>query len=363
MMMPTSISPLRLVLLAFTCSMAGQLQAGDFWRSLKNWVDSADIKGCDTTYLHLPKEGFVGYGNVYLTGSKEYLNYSQNFAQNGTVDVSGTLSTRVASLLSVGVSYRGWGLSYSKDFSKNGDTEWSFCSYGQGYGLETRIHNSYSFSGVLDLEGAGIMDEYDIEMKNCHRRLLLGNFYYVFGRKRFSLPAAMSHTIIQKRSSGSWLAIMNYRHSSTTLEGEQQQYYVGDEVLDLGYEGIANYRLSQTQVSLGGGYAYNFIFNDAHFLLHFSAMPMLSVWHRNRRYFDERTWDSTAQSYQDERHVVAISQKLAVNGTVHSSFVYNFSRYVTGVMVFANIDSFPEKEKFSIYSFDWSSRFFFGVRF
>ncbi|MBR5717175.1 MAG: DUF4421 family protein [Bacteroidales bacterium] len=359
----SSSTSTRLVVLFLLTAMVGQVKAEGFWRALKNWVDSADIKGCDTTYLRLPKEGFVGYGNVYLTGSKAYLDYSHIFAQYGTVDVSGTLSTRVASLLSVGVSYRGWGLSYSKDFSKNGDTEWSFCSYGQGYGLETRIHNSYSLSGVLDVEGASIMDKYDIEMKNCHQRLLLGNLYYVFGRKRFSLPAAMSHTIIQKRSSGSWLAILNYRHSATTLAGEHQHYFIGDDILDVGDEGMASYRLSQTQVSLGGGYAYNFIFNDAHCLLHFSAMPMLSIWHRNRRYFDERTWDSTAQRYQDERHVVAISQKLAINGTIHSSFVYNFSRYVTGVMVFANIDSFPEKERFSIYTFDWSSRFFFGVRF
>ncbi|MBR5070130.1 MAG: DUF4421 family protein [Bacteroidales bacterium] len=359
----SSSTSTRLVVLVLLTAMVGQVKAEGFWQALKNWVDSADIKGCDTTYLRLPKEGFVGYGNVYLTGSKAYLDYSQIFSQYGTVNVSGTLSTRVASLLSLGVSYRGWGLSYSKDFSKNGDTEWSFCSYGQGYGLETRIHNSYSLSGVLDVEGASIMDEYDIEMKNCHQRLLLGNLYYVFGRKRFSLPAAMSHTIIQKRSSGSWLAILNYRHSATTLAGEHQHYFIGDDILDVSDVGMASYRLSQTQVSLGGGYAYNFIFNDAHCLLHFSAMPMLSAWHRNRRYFDERTWDSTAQCYQDERHAVAISQKLAINGTIHASFVYNFSRYVTGVMVFANIDSFPEKDRFSIYTFDWSSRFFFGVRF
>ena len=29
----------------------------------------------------------------------------------------------------------------------------------------------------------------------------------------------------------------------------------------------------------------------------------------------------------------------------------------------ANIDTFPGENKFSLYTFDWSSRFFFGIRF
>lgn len=355
---------LRLLLLVLLSAATPEAQADGFWRALKNWVDSADIKGCDTTYLHLPKEGFIGYGNVYLTGTNAFLTYDQGMTELGTATVSGRLHTRVTTLFSAGISYRGWGLSYSKDLSKHGDTEWSFCSYGQGYGLETRIHKSTTLSGTLDVELGGIEEGYKIWTKNSRHRLVLGNFYYVFGRKRFSLPAAMSHTIIQKKSSGSWLAILNYRHSSTTIDGDQLQFFMAQEEIDAGTKGRVLFnRLSQTQVSLGGGYAYNFIFHEGRFLLHFSAMPMLSVWHRNRSYYDKSVWDGDVRLPQNERKAVAIGQKLAFNGTLHSSFVYNFSRYVTGVMAFANIDSFPEKEKFSLYTFDWSSRFFFGVRF
>ena len=355
---------LRLMLLVLLSASTVKAQADGFWRALKNWVDSADIKGCDTTYLHLPKEGFVGYGNVYLTGTNAYLTYDQGTTDQGPVTVSGRLHTQVTTLFSAGISYRGWGVSYSKDLSKHGDTEWSFCSYGQGYGLETRIHKSTSLSGTLDVGLDGVEEGYKIRTKDSRHRLVLGNFYYVFGRKRFSLPAAMSHTIIQKRSSGSWLAILNYRHSSTTIDGNQLRFFIAQKELDAGTMGRVLFnRLSQTQVSLGGGYAHNFIFREGRFLLHFSAMPMLSVWHRNRSYYNTHVWNSDSGLMQDEKQSVAISQKLAINGTIHSSFVYNFSRYVTGVMAFANIDSFPEKEKFSLYTFDWSSRFFFGVRF
>lgn len=68
---------IRLILLALLSVMTVEAQAEGFWHALKNWVDSADIKGCDTTYLHLPKEGFIGYGNVFLTGTKAYLDYDQ----------------------------------------------------------------------------------------------------------------------------------------------------------------------------------------------------------------------------------------------------------------------------------------------
>lgn len=90
---------------------------------------------------------------------------------------------------------------------------------------------------------------------------------------------------------------------------------------------------------------------------------MLSVWHRNRRYYNVRIWDMDSQLLKEQSYAEAISQKIALNGTIHASLVHNFSRYVTGVMVMANIDSFPEKENFSLYTFDWYSRFFFGVRF
>ncbi len=355
---------LRLLCLFLLMGVAGETHARGFWRALKNWVDSADIKGCDTTYLHLPKEGFIGYTNVYLTGAIGFLNYDQAYTQNGTVNVSGNLDTQVSTLFSANIAYRGWGLSYSKDFSNLGDNEWSFCSYGQRYGLELRLHNSYSFNGLLDIDGASNRENLEVKADACHQRTQLGNLYYVFNCKRFSLPAAMSHTIIQKKSSGSWLAILNYRHSRTIFNDEELSFLIGSNLLQEGTTGNAMFKkLSQTQVSIGGGYAHNFVFDKGHYLLHLSAMPMLSVWHRNRRYYDVTIQDSNSQVLQEASIGVAMSQKIAFNGTLHASFVYNFSRYVTGVMAFANVDTFPEKDKFSLYTFDWSSRFFFGVRF
>ena len=103
---------LRLLLLVLLSAATPEAQADGFWRALKNWVDSADIKGCDTTYLHLPKEGFIGYGNVYLTGTNAYLTYDQGMTELGTATISGRLHTRVTTLFSAGISYRGWGLSY-----------------------------------------------------------------------------------------------------------------------------------------------------------------------------------------------------------------------------------------------------------
>ena len=353
------------MLLACLAMWPGQARAGGFWRSLKNWVDSADIKGCDTTFLHLPKEGFIGYGNIYLTGTDAFLSHELDQMQPETIKASGLLRARASIMLTAGISYRGWGLSYSKDLSRHDDSEWSFCSYGQGYGLELRLHRAHTLHGAIDIEGTDVLGpELAIAKGDLRQRTVLGNFIYVFARKRFSLPAAMSHTIIQKRSSGSWLALANYRHSSLAIANERMSFLIGEGLLNDDITGDVRFRkLSQSQLSLGGGYAYNHILRGGRLLLHLSAIPMVSVWHRNRGYYEVRIWDGQQHLIGDQRYTASFGQKLTFNGTLHGSLVYNFRRYVTGVMAMANIDSFPEEDDFSLYTFDWSTRFFFGVRF
>ena len=305
----------------------------DWWHKLINWVDSADIKGCDTTYLTLPREGFIAYANGYLTGTVMHMTYEFDPLEEPEYEtLHGTLRTRPAALYSVGISYRGWGLSYSRDFSDYGDSEFALSSYGQTYGAELRWHKSHSLNGSLDLsvddEAIGSLD---IGAKECNQKTLLGNVYWVFNHKRFSLPAAMSHTILQHKSSGSWIAELNYYYAQTEFEQE-----------------MIRQRMSQSVINLGGGYAYNWIFGHGHCLLHTSLMPLISLWHRNKTYYDGMS--------------KTLGQHLSVNANSHICFVYNIDRYLTGFQCNINYDMLSGDDQ-TFHTFDWTGRLFFGVRF
>ena len=116
-------------------------------------------------------------------------------------------------------------------------------------------------------------------MNVCCPALLkvLCNFYWVFNNKKFSLPAALSQTVIQRRSAGSWIAELNYYRSSIKPQLRNAGGIYPSIMVD------AN-KITSSQISLGGGYAYNYVFGNEHCLLHTSFMPMISVWHRNRIY-------------------------------------------------------------------------------
>jgi len=356
---------LRLVFIALLAMLTVQAQAGDWWRKIKNWVDSADVKGCDTAYVRLSDKGFVAYGNTVLTGTHISLRYDyQPGNANGKV-LTGQLNTRVATLASVGVSYRGWGLSYSRDFSGYNDTEWAFTTYGQSYGAEFRIHNSHSLAGSLDtLQDVTTQVGYTVDVNACHQKTIIANVYYVSNRGRFSLPAAMSHTVIQRRSCGAWLALLNLHYASTDIDKGIGMRLSMEFNYD-GQYGTGNlYRLVQSQVSLGGGYAYNWVFGSEHNLLHASLMPMVSLYHRNVGHYNVRYSDRNSQLIRTSREEKELEQLFSFNAAAHLSYVHNSGPIVTGFQGILNLDNLSTRNnRLRLTTYDWYLRFFVGYRF
>lgn len=338
----------------------------DLWHWVKDYVDSADVKGVDPSYLELPEKGFLAQLDATLSGTELSLNYNLPNTEYGTVNIAGHLNTEVARLYTLGVSYRGWGLSYSADFSSFGDTEWAFSSYGQSYGFEARIHNSRSMSGMLEgtRQNEVKIAPIEIQLGDMHQRTILANLYYVFDKEHFSLPAAMSHTVIQRRSAGSFMSILNFHHISSDINDPGLSYAIGPAFLPEGQSARSRFRkLSQTQLSLGGGYGYNYVFSNPDFLLHGSVMPMLSIWHRNRTYWDVVGQEASGQQIY-QRYASAFSQSsFTVNANAHLSFIYNHDNVVSGLIGIINYDSLPGKSQLSIYTFDWSASIFLGFRF
>lgn len=91
------------------------------------------------------------------------------------------------------------------------------------------------------------------------------NLYYIFNHRRFSYPAAFSQSTIQRRSAGSVLMGIGYTRHTLEVDWDKFSALVRDK---LGSE-IANEaldstlmfgRVKYTDLSLSGGYAYNWAF-------------------------------------------------------------------------------------------------------
>jgi len=314
-----------LLLLSATTSMAGRR-----WRAFVNWIDSADIAGADTSYIRWPEQDFIASLNAKLTHSSLHINYLDK-SQDVKQTYSGVVSTRLSVPISLGIAYRGWGLSYSRDFSSSKvDDEFSFSTYGQTYGFEVLYRNSRSFTGTFTCDTD---PSYELNFKagDVSQKVYFANFYYVINHKRFSLPAAFLQTVVQRRSAGSWLASINYYRSISSFT-------------DLPYD-----KVKSTKLSFGGGYAYNYVFGQEHCLLHASVVPLFNFFNINSVY----TPEGKSSAFET----------LSVNGNFHLSFVYNVSRYVMGVSGVYYLSWQNMNNDLALVDLNWSSRVFIGVRF
>lgn len=331
---------LRLHILLLLAACYGRLLAAqpDSWwlrqaRAIKEWVDTSDIAGCDTAYIRQPREGFIAQLNASLDGSHMYLSDSQTEGMTRPMQ-SVILSAHPTVKVSAGLSYRGWGLSYSHGNSRYGDTDFMQTFYSRRYGLEFRYHDAYSLSGTIYAVD-GQEAELPLDIRRGRLRTATVNGYWVFDHKHFSHSAAMLGTAYQLRSCGSWLAGLSYWHASYNS-------YQDDIGLDFR-------RLSLSHLNVSGGYAYNHVFGQGHFLLHTSCIPMVQVWHRNRYYFDDCGR--------------ALRQTFSADILAHLHLIYNHDRYIVGCQTLSDYSFQPLKAHFSASFFDWNCRFFVGMRF
>lgn len=363
----------RLLLILFSALSLFRLEAFDrddvieWYHIVKEYVDSADIKGADRAYLELPRQGFLAYAQGSVTGTHLNINYTLAESASGVVKLKGNLNSLRSQMLSLGVTYRGWGLSYSQDIASHDDTEWSFSTYGQTYGFETRLHTTNTLNGNLEGHFADDVTRpvLSVGLSSISQRTWLANFYWVFNHRRFSIPAAMSQTVIQRRSAGSFLAIVNYHRVSTTVDDPALSFYLAPAFQPEGEQVRSQFRkLLQSQISIGGGYAYNYVFPNQRLLLHGSYMPMLSVWHRNRTTWEQFEHDVDGHFLRETEYQRTMGQRfLTFNSSMHLSLIYNKDRYSCGMLSMLNIDSLPSRNSLTIYTFDWDARLFFGVRF
>ena len=118
-------------------------------------------------------------------------------------DYSLHITTKMTNRLSFGVGYQGLAFNYNYRLGAKKKMEMSIQAYGRQMGVEVKFHGSDRINISVDGGGEG-SKSVDIEGAELFSYLIDG--YYAFNNRKFSYPAALAQSKIQKRSAGSLLA-------------------------------------------------------------------------------------------------------------------------------------------------------------
>ena len=164
----------------------------------------------------------------------------------------------------------------------------------------------------------------DVIPENWDLRTVYADAYYVFNNKRFSMPAARTGRLIQKRSVGSFFVMANYNQSRLHM---YRMLNYTEEVF------------RHNQFSIGAGYGYNWAINGGKLLFSISVIPMFSLVNRethrswddpNDVYIqtdpeDDDLWEAYDKHFYDAATYGRDSQ-FTINGFVRGGINYNIGR-------------------------------------
>lgn len=286
----------------------------------------------DTNYVVRPAGKLTLKFRVNQSGN----NYHMEGTVNGK-DTKSDLKTDNKTTVSIGASYRGLSLSLSVNPAKLSgaykDYEFNCNYYSSRFSFDLSYLRSESMAGDIEYGDEVVnITSGDISMK-----MLYMTGYYVFNHRRFSLPAALSQSYVQRHSSGTWLAGFSYQGGSIkTTEALQERIDIPYIRTYIGHFGI------------GGGYGYNLVLGRK-WMFHLSILPTLMIYTNNNITInDEREY---------ARHI-----QFSVMFNERAAIVYNFSpRYFAAATftmnysVFGNDDVVENQSK-------WRARATFGVR-
>jgi hypothetical protein len=287
----------------------------------------------DTNYVVRPD------GRITL---KVRLNQTGNtFHAKGTVnDINSKadLSTSHKTTVSIGASYRGISAALAINPAKLSGAykgyEFNLNYYSSSISIDFSYQRSESLTGDIRRDDNwSRLESGDVTLKVVN---LAG--YYTFNHQRFSFPAAFTQSYIQRQSAGSWLVGVSYQGGSikTNDELKARNPNAPDVSIDVGHLGI------------GGGYGYNWVLGKR-WLLHFSMLPTVVVYNRNKF-----TVNDELKKAKHMRFNMIFNERVAI--------VRNFSsRYFAGATLVMNNSIFDDNVVV-VNQNKWRARAFFGLR-
>ena len=233
--------------------------------------------------------------------------------------------------VSVSVSYLGLTLSAALNPAKlagrYSDYELNFNSYGRRLGFDVIYQSAKTFTGWHDHEG---MERIHLPDGMLAVRTLNLNAFYTLNHRRFSYPAAFTQSYVQRRSAGSLLLAASAMGQRATLHWEQPM------------------RLATTNVSLGAGYAYNYVPAQG-WLLHISSIPTFVV------------YSNTSLTFGDA-HVPLRYHFPEVIVTGRGALVRHWRNTYFGISMVYNFANNGSPSSLALHNTKWRIRTFIGIR-
>jgi len=177
------------------------------------------------------------------------------------------------------------------------------------------------------------------------------NVYYIFNHGRFSYPAAFSQSTIQKVSCGSWMAGVGYKKNSLDLDYNSLQALVDDRLgaqtvpLD---SGLMIKGVSYHNISLSGGYAYNWVFAKG-WLFAASVQAALA-------------YKKSSGNVADNKEAGFSFSNVNLDGIGRFGIVYNNMRWYAGASVIVHTNNY-RKPRFSTNNTFGSMNMYVGYNF
>ena len=288
----------------------------------------------DTNYVVRPKQKWL----LRLLG-----NYAGNYIHaKGTVnDVYSKydLHTRRNTSVSLEANYCDLAVALSLNPDKirgiYDDYELNLEYHGNMISLDFNYLRATSLTGDIKLGNVDHLDEDGLRMN-----VVNASACYIFNHRKFSYPAALYQNYYQRHSAGSWLAGLSLQAGSVKTTDE----------LKARSPQAPEVHLKFTNVALGGGYGYNFVFGrHSQWLLHLSAIPSVVVYKHNRLTVNN-----------DEKKDHGLSFNMIFNE--RAALVCHFSpRYFAGASVMMS-NSIFNNDKVTVNQNKWLARAFLGLR-
>lgn len=247
---------LTLILLLVSLTATGQKKKDNFFHDLNEFLEMREQKAyakLDTSYIGRYDYPWNGKTFIKSTG----LHMSSTFGGNIA------LATGLRQRVGLGISYRGFGLSYSRALGKRFNVDLGIDSYGKHFCFE------YTLKATTDLAGSIHLTTGDYNVDDVNKLLLFSNklnLLYSFN-SRFSYAAAMKQSKIQRRSAGSFIAGLSWAVWDILILDENPSWY---DMYEFNY--------FYQRFSIGAGYGYNLVLGRQHWLLHASLVPMWSFY-------------------------------------------------------------------------------------
>lgn len=212
----------------------------------------------DTAYIRRPRFPFTVKVRYNVAGSK----ISTRAKLDGH-SYKYDLSTSNQTTASVALSYRGLSVAMAinpkKLFGKDKSKSFNFTLYANRYGMDLAYQDSRQYSGTGDYDG--LHEEFTTDL--VHSQITNMNAYYAFNFRRFSYPAALTQSYIQKRSAGSWLLALSLINGRINVDRAEEVE-------------VPEARIRMMNIGLGGGYGYNWCLPHRS-MIHGSLLPTVNV--------------------------------------------------------------------------------------